>query len=245
VLLWTWIGAPVDGIVAGVHATLPRPVPAPPLGVLRSGLGLVAALFLGGLLVHLVGGAAWAVVAGAFACASGLVAGLGRVSLAAGLAVVAVTALAIAIGASSAPGTRAAFPARPTVEAPVAPEPAGLEPAGAETPETLVRSYYAALDERDFEAAWERLAPAVRNGFGGLAAWRAGYGTTLGHAIEDLKVDGDAVTHVLVASDRTPCGGRTERRFAVTWRLERAGNRLRVAELSAVKLGGADPGAVC
>jgi hypothetical protein len=48
---------------------------------------------------------------------------------------------------------------------------------------------------------------------------------------------------VLVAADRSPCGRRTERRFAVSWRLAEARGGLRAADLSAVKLAGTDPAA--
>jgi hypothetical protein len=239
---------------ASVHATMPRPAALPAVAALRPLLGLSAALVAGGLLLLVVlamfgaGMAWWAVVAGGFACASGVVAGATRRSaLAVGLGLVSAAALLMALGASKAPEREAAFPSRENL--PMARESApGEQAAGAAKARgsvdrrDFVRSYYAALDAGDFEAAWARLSPQVQAEFGGLDAWRAGYGTTLGHEIEDLRVEGDVVRHVLVASDRTPCGGRTEQRFAVTWRLDRAGA---ATELSAVKLAGDAPAAAC
>jgi ketosteroid isomerase-like protein len=227
---------------------MPRPVPVPLVAVLWALLGLGASLGAGALIVFLVVGAdAAAVVAGAAACACGVVVGSReRPALALALGMVAAASLAIALGADERErGVQLAFPARATM----APPPPVRPAAPAETapapqrfePRTVVSGYYAALDRGDYARAWARLAPAVRTAFGGFDAWRAGYATTLGHEIEDVTVANGVVTHVLVATDRTPCGGETERRFAVTWRFEGR----RVAQLSATKLSGADPSAAC
>jgi hypothetical protein len=257
-----------------VHATMPRPAPVSHVTALQSLLGLVVALAVGGLLLFVVlavsgaGAAWWAVLAGALACASGVVLGSTRYTpVAVGLGVAAAASLAIAIGSSGEPEPRAAFPARENLRPTTGERSRGIDEAGraetaprrrraaaSDTPavvapaaaEDLVRSYYAALDAGDFEKAWGQLAPQVRTAFGGLEAWRDGYGSTLGHRIEDLTVDaGGVVRHVLVAFDRTPCGGRTERRFAVTWRLVPAGEGWQAAELSASKLAGEEPAAAC
>jgi ketosteroid isomerase-like protein len=234
-------------MVLGVHATMPRPVPVPPVAVLRSLLGIGAALLAGGLLVFVVVGAVpWAVAAGAFACGCGVVVGLAQhARLAIALALAAIGSLAMAfVAAPDERGAEPAVPARTATHVPP-PEREGPEPARPVAPrhraERLVTSYYAALDAGDFERAWARLAPGVQQAFGGFDTWRAGYATTLGHDVKQLEVEGDTVTHVLVASDRTPCGGRTERRFAVAWRLQNG----QVATLSATKLGGVDPSAAC
>jgi hypothetical protein len=237
-----------------------RPAPVPGVAL----LGVAGALAMGGLAVVLVvalAGAAvtwWLVVAGGFACASGLALGTGRrATVGVVLGLVALGALVIAAADDPARDRRAPVPPRerlamiggskagerPARRAPAA-DAAGREPRPA--PAALVRSYYAALDAGEFEAAWARLGPAVRARFGGLEAWRAGYGSTLGHRVEDVRVDpGGVVRHVLVAADRTPCGGRTERRFAVSWRLERRGDNLVAAELTAVTVAGVDPAAAC
>jgi len=235
-------------MVVGVHATMPRPVPVPPVAVLRSLLGIGAALLAGGLLVFVVVGAIpWAVAAGAFACGCGVVVGMAQhARLALALALAALASLAMTfIAAPDERGAELAFPARAPMKAP---ERNGLEPARPAAPrhtvpqaERVVTSFYAALDAGDFERAWARLAPGVQQALGRFDTWRAGYATTLGHEVRQLEVEGGTVTHVLVASDRTPCGGTTERRFAVTWRLQNE----RVAALSATKLGGVDPSAAC
>lgn len=216
------------------------------------------------------GEAWWAIVAGAFACASGLVLGLTRRALpAAGLALVAVAAVAVAAGDGGAareaapavrheivrpagPGEAAGENPRPAIgdeargrdeaEAPAAP-PATVPPRQekAAAREALVRSYYAALDAHEYAAAWRRLSPSVQAAFGGFEAWRLGYATTVAHRVEEVRVDGDAVALVLVATDRTPCGGTTEQRFSVAWRLE---GRTAVA-LTAARLGGLDPASAC
>jgi hypothetical protein len=231
----------------------PRPVPLPaPLGVaaaLAAGAGLALVVVVLGSGSVESGGIGWAMAAGAFACASGLVLGTaGRALPAGALGVVAVASL-VAAGAASAgdDGRRAEFPARAGLvaeprEAAGRAAPAAREPrTDAPSPARVVRAYYAALDRGDYARAWARLSPAVRASFGGFAAWRAGYGTTLGHRVTELAVDGDRVRHVLVAVDRTPCGGSSERRFAVEWRLERR----TAVTLTARTLAGAAPSAAC
>jgi hypothetical protein len=219
---------------------------------LPSPLGVAAALVAGAALSLAVvvlnsgsvgsGGIGWAMAAGAFACASGLVLGMaGRAFPAGALGVVAVASL-VAAGAASAgdDGRRADFPARAELAPPPresgdrgrsahagdyrdtpGPVDRGDGPAtGRPSPARLVRAYYAALDRGDYARAWARLSPAVRASFGGFAAWRAGYATTAGHEVSAVEVDGDRVRLVLAAVDRAACDGRTARRFAVTWRLE-------------------------
>jgi outer membrane biosynthesis protein TonB len=123
-------------------------------------------------------------------------------------------------------------------------------PAARPAPADFVRTYYAALDDRRFADAWKLLSPAVRTHFGTFAHWRAGYATTLASSPEDVKVvpaaDGSAtVRHVLVARDRTKCGGTVERRFAVTWKLAPAASGWTVANLSATASGPVTKSALC
>ena len=94
---------------------------------------------------------------------------------------------------------------------------------------TLVRAYYADLDARRYTAAWKRLSPAVQQRFGDFATWRDGYGTTVGHAVEDLRADAATASHVLVAS----CGS-SGGRYRVSWRFD-AG---KAVEVSAEALSG-------
>jgi hypothetical protein len=269
-----------------------RRAPVPAVAVVRSEVVLVAALIFGGALVAAVaalagGGSWWAVVAGAFACASGLVLGsTRRVTPAAGLGLVAVVAVAVAAG-DDGRGREAASSVRHEIVRPPAETATGRDeasragtegdveraPAGRrdaagrearppaargdaagreagppvvappeDGPEALVRAYYAALDARHYAAAWARLSPAVQAAFGGFDSWRRGYATTAGHRLEDLQVSGASVRLVLVATDRTPCGGTTEQRFDVQWRLTA---ELEAAALTAVKLSGVDPATAC
>jgi hypothetical protein len=85
----------------------------------------------------------------------------------------------------------------------------------------LVRSYYRALDRRDFDRAWALLSPAVQSTFGGYDRWRSGFATTLSSRPTALRVRGGAVELVLVARDRAACGV-LEQRFAVRWQLDEA-----------------------
>jgi hypothetical protein len=188
-----------------------------------------------------------AVLAVASACVSGLVLGLGRRRApAAALAVAAITALVIAPTGGdevrAAPRVLAlqapADSERLRGDAPDAARDNSAEPrddsaaeraAGlrkptsrfrgdvSSEPDALVRAYYADLDARRYDVAWARLAPAVQRAFGGFEAWRDGYRSTLGHAVEDLTVEENAVTHTLVAS----CGDASGQ-YAVSWRFERA-----------------------
>jgi hypothetical protein len=103
---------------------------------------------------------------------------------------------------------------------------------------SFVRAYYAALDARRYAEAWKHLSPALKARFGGYAKWRAGYASTLSSRPEDFRTrvgaDGSAtVEHVLVARDRRACGVPAEQRFAVTWRLTRAGAGWSVGDLRA------------
>jgi hypothetical protein len=170
------------------------------------------------------------------------------------LLVAAVAAAVVAAGAARtdrAPGLRAADVApRATagmsrVHAVPRHAPPRTESRGNDAPPSpaqIVRAYYAALDAHQFARAWARLTPAVRARFGGFAAWRAGYGTTLGHTVVAIETEANGVVQVtLTATDRTPCGGTTTRQFAVIWRLD-AG---RATALSATKLAGQDPVAAC
>jgi hypothetical protein len=104
-----------------------------------------------------------------------------------------------------------------------------------------VREFYAALDARQFAAAWAMLPPALHTRFGGFAHWRAGYRTTVGSRPEQVAVTATAdggliVHHVLVATDHHGCGTETQR-FAVTWRLERSRASWGVVSLAATALG--------
>jgi hypothetical protein len=114
-------------------------------------------------------------------------------------------------------------------------------PAPAVAAGTLVRSYYAAIDAGEFAAAWKRLSPAVQARFGGFAAWRAGYDTTLDQRVEAVEVDGAQIRYTLVARDRTPCGTAVEQRFAVAWTMADG----QAASLHAVRLAGQDPATAC
>ena len=259
-------------MVVVVHAAVHRPMPVSSGAALRAAMLLVAALVVGGLWLFVVAGAPWWTIAGAFACASGVVVGATRqLAAGAGLGFVALVALGIALTAGE-PAREASFPAREAL-AVVPPATAGESARGdtgarsdgretprpegapaesvtglrgdtaAAVPADLVRDYYAALDAKDFAAAWTRLEPAVQRGFGGFAQWKAGYATTVGHRIEDLRTGPDgSTTHTLVAIDRTPCGGRTEQRFAITWQLSAAGD---VSALTAAKVGGVAPADAC
>jgi hypothetical protein len=150
----------------------------------------------------------------------------------AGAAVLAV-ALAAVVDAprpralAQAPPRADAAPAR-TIPAP-SPTPAPTVPLATkpavESPIAVVRAYYRALDQHDFAAAWARLSPAVRTAFGGYAAWRAGYATTLSSRPSEITVtargsDTIALRHRLDALDRGPAGPRRAS-FVVDWRLTR------------------------
>jgi hypothetical protein len=146
----------------------------------------------------------------------------------------------------------------PEAAAPVPePEPAASsEPAPQEAattpppqpPETVVQSYYRALDAGRFEAAWTILTPAVRASFGPFENWRAGYETTLSNSPRDIEVASEGsvatIAHELVTEDRSSCGP-VERRFAVRWKLVHTDGGWRAAGLTAEKRSGGEPGDAC
>ena len=95
-----------------------------------------------------------------------------------------------------------------------------------------MRGYYEHLNAKRFKDAWASLSPAVQASFGDFDGWRNGYEKTLSSTPSAIKVEGTAVTHVLVARDR----GCPERRFRVRWRLEPAAGTWTVAALTAAAL---------
>ena len=140
------------------------------------------------------------------------------------------------------------------------PEPAATsEPAPREAattpppqpPETVVETYYRALDAGRFEAAWTILTPAVRASFGPFENWRAGYATTLSNSPRDIEVAHEGVggnsiriAHELVTEDRSSCGP-VRRSFSVRWRLVLTDGGWRAAGLTAEKRSGREPGDAC
>jgi hypothetical protein len=139
----------------------------------------------------------------------------------------------------------------------VAPEAAAPAPQEAATtpppqpPETVVETYYRALDAGRFEAAWTILTPAVRASFGPFETWRTGYATTLSNSPRDIEVAHEGVggksiriAHELVTEDRSSCGP-VQRSFAVRWRLVLTDGGWRATSLTAEKRSGRDPGDAC
>jgi hypothetical protein len=201
--------------------------------------------------------AAWVAVAGASACACGLVVGTtARVVPAVALAGVAAAALVFAVdgyGNPAASEVRAyktlampATEAAPVTHVEKVSKPAPPPPAPPLTRPQFVHDFYAALDAGRFGQAWERLGPAVQARSASFEAWRAGYATTLSHRVEDLHVEADGnVRHTLVTVDRTPCGGTTERRYEMLWYLDQDGRTFTARDLVGVQLAGRDPALAC
>jgi len=134
-----------------------------------------------------------------------------------------------------------------TTAVPVAPQEAATTPPP-QPPETVVETYYRALDAGRFEAAWTILTPAVRASFGPFETWRAGYVTTLSNSPRDIEVahEGSVATiaHELVTEDRSSCGP-VQRSFAVRWKLVLTDGGWRATSLTAEKRSGRDPGDAC
>jgi hypothetical protein len=147
----------------------------------------------------------------------------------------------------TAPATTAPRPAAPTPTAPVAAPPTAATVTAATR---FVRDYYAQLDARRFGAAWNMLAPSAQTAFGGLAAWRKGYGRTISSRPEAISVTtpagtGATVGLTLLAADRGACGTIVVRRFAVTWQLARAEAGWRATAATARQLPDSAPAATC
>lgn len=220
-------------------------------------LALLGALLAGAAVALAVMAAAgtdpavWVAVAGASACACGLVVGTtARVIPAVALAGVASAALVLAVD-----GRRQSAPAEMrALVAPVAVAHAQPAPPRSKAPAPLppltkpqfVRRFYAAIEAGHFGQSWGRLGPAVRARSMSFDAWRAGYATTLAQRVEDLHVEADGnVRHTLVTVDRTPCGGTTERRYEMLWYLQRDGRTFTARDVVGVQLAGADPALAC
>ena len=225
-------------------------------------LGLLGALLAGAALTLAVMAAAgsdpavWVAVAGAAACACGLVVGAtARVLPAAALAGVAAAALVLSVGgrevATPAPQVHALkAPAMVEDAAPATPQPRVEKPAPPPAPPLtapeFVHRFYAALDAGRFGQAWKRLGPAVQARSPSFETWRAGYATTLSQRVEDLRVEADGnVRHTLVTVDRTPCGGTTKRRYEMLWYLQRDGRTFTARDVVGVQLAGVEPALAC
>jgi hypothetical protein len=140
--------------------------------------------------------------------------------------------------------TRPADPHAPSAGSDTGPAVAPSTPAAAAAATSVVRTFYAALDAHRFAAAWATLPPSLHASFGGFSHWRAGYRTTLNSRPGQIQVTATAdggllVRHVLVATDRTRCGTRTQR-FAVRWRLAPGRASWGVVSLAATALGPAE-----
>jgi hypothetical protein len=239
-----------------------RTLDARPLALLGA-LILGSAVALGVMAAAGTSPAIWVAIAGASACACGVVVGsTARVVPAAVLAGVAGAALVLAVGEPDG-GSRVEVrqlvvaPTEVVADAsdePVAasataaaasPPPQPAPPAPVTAPQ-FVRRFYAALEAGRFEQAWKRLGPAVQARSVSFDAWRAGYATTVSQRVEDLRVEaGDTIRHTLVTVDRTPCGTTTERRFEMLWYLQRDGRSFTARDLVGVQLAGVDPGLAC
>ena len=225
--------------------------------------GLLGALLAGAAVALAVMAAAgtepvvWVAVAGASACACGLVVGTtARVVPAVALAGVAAAALVMAVDGYREPAApaevraykthAAAAPQTPPVTAVEEVERPAPPPAPPLTRPQFVHRFYAALEAGRFAQAWERLGPAVRAREASFEAWRAGYATTVSQRIEDLRVEaGGNVRHTLVSVDRTPCGGTTERRYEMLWYLDPDGRTFTARDVVGVQLAGLDPALAC
>jgi hypothetical protein len=197
------------------------------------------------------GPAVWVAVAGASACACGLVvASSARVVPAVALAGVSAAGLVLAVdgGEAAAPVEVRAYAAPQAVEdvASRAEPPPILKPPPPVRRPQFVRRFYAAIDAGDFGHAWGRLGPAIRARSASFDAWRAGYATTVSNRVEDVRVEpGGNVRHVLVTVDRTPCGGTIERRYEMLWYLERDDRTFTARDVVGVQLAGVDPALAC
>jgi hypothetical protein len=105
-----------------------------------------------------------------------------------------------------------------------------------------VRAFYADLEQRNFRAAWPRLAEDLRKRHGGFGAWVRGFDSTVRQSASDLVATaaGPATVRVslmLTAVDRDKRDCEVTRRFAVEWRLDLMGRRWRAlhAEGKALK----------
>lgn len=113
----------------------------------------------------------------------------------------------------------------------------------AEGAATVVRDFYAAIDRQDYTTAWSRLSPSLREQFGGLATWRAGYATTRSTRVAVNSARASDGNHASVAVDlrsvdRDACNETVRQRFAGTWRLTRVDGRWRATSVDLDKTSG-------
>lgn len=108
---------------------------------------------------------------------------------------------------------------------------------------TVVRDFYAALERQDYATAWSRLSPSLREQFGGLATWRAGFATTRSTKVDVNTTRATDENHASVAIDlrsvdREACDETVRQRFAGTWRLTRVVGRWRATSVDLRKTAG-------
>lgn len=112
--------------------------------------------------------------------------------------------------------------------------------------ERAVRSYYRALDDLEFDAAWARLAPSLQTEFGGFAEWQRGYEYTLSTTPIAVSATASDARHATVdisvrAIDLDACVQRVRQRFEGSWTVARRGGRWIATDIDMEKTRGAEP----
>lgn len=100
---------------------------------------------------------------------------------------------------TSLPETTTTFP-ESTTTLPVTTTPVETPPPAPTSEVAVVEEYFAALDVRDFQRAWDL---GGKNIGGNFSQWAEGYSTTLSHDLTSVSSEGDMVHVTFVATQTT------------------------------------------
>jgi len=111
---------------------------------------------------------------------------------------------------------------------------------------TLVRDFYASIDDDDFSSAWKPLSSEVRNELQGFDTWRQGHEFNVATEVEDVWIEKTsrlgAVAHIaLKAVDVDACGDRITQNFEGSWLVAESQNQMTLSNPDIQKTSGAKP----
>lgn len=106
--------------------------------------------------------------------------------------------------------------------------------------------WYALLDARDFEGAWQHLAPPLQQQLATFAEWKAGYATTVSTEVlraTALSADRRSATVEvsLRATDEDACGDSPTGRFNGAWTLTHEEDRWKASSVNVRRTAGEAP----
>ncbi|MBK5231597.1 MAG: hypothetical protein JJE13_01255 [Thermoleophilia bacterium] len=111
---------------------------------------------------------------------------------------------------------------------------------------SLIRDFYASIDDDEFAVAWEALSPNARDELQGFDSWRQGQEFNIATKVSDVWIERTsrlaAVAHVnLRAVDVDACGDRITQEFDGSWLVAERQKQLFLSSPDIQKSSGLDP----